>query len=320
MVTCPSCSGVFRAAESAAGKKAKCPSCGETIAIAGGEAAGEVVDAEEIATDRDGLPSAAAASGEDRKPCPMCGEMILTGAVKCRFCGEVLDKSMAGILGGSNGNARDPRWKQVRSGLALLYYSVIAVLLSGILMLVTAATFGAILGGRKGGDPPAEFMAIFLLFGLVVLGAGIAMLIGYGRCANVPPESGARGFALGSIVCLVANVLLSMLSGATKIEALNAFGSCIAIVGWVLFILFIRTSATFLGNDELAASAKRFLVLGGVFLASSFALGLLAAVGHTLAVAIIGLCVLVMMVVALVWYLRLIQGLIKTIDERTEQG
>jgi hypothetical protein len=33
---------------------------------------------------------------EARKPCPVCGEMIVATASKCRFCGEILDKTMRG--------------------------------------------------------------------------------------------------------------------------------------------------------------------------------------------------------------------------------
>jgi hypothetical protein len=29
-----------------------------------------------------------------REPCPACGEMIVKGAAKCRFCGEILDPSL----------------------------------------------------------------------------------------------------------------------------------------------------------------------------------------------------------------------------------
>jgi hypothetical protein len=30
----------------------------------------------------------------ERKPCPVCGEMILLNAAKCRHCGEVLNKKL----------------------------------------------------------------------------------------------------------------------------------------------------------------------------------------------------------------------------------
>ena len=36
-------------------------------------------------------PPAGCLRGDDRKPCPMCGEMIQKDAVKCRFCGEIFD-------------------------------------------------------------------------------------------------------------------------------------------------------------------------------------------------------------------------------------
>jgi hypothetical protein len=31
---------------------------------------------------------------EPKRPCPMCGEIILASAVKCRFCGEVFDEAI----------------------------------------------------------------------------------------------------------------------------------------------------------------------------------------------------------------------------------
>ena len=36
------------------------------------------------------------AGGENRQPCPACGEMIMATAAKCRFCGEVLDAGPSG--------------------------------------------------------------------------------------------------------------------------------------------------------------------------------------------------------------------------------
>ena len=108
-MNCPSCGKTLTAPDTAAGKKAKCPACAATMIVPAG-----VYDAEEIgaASPEPAPPPAeygttddpfgafppqssadAAAPGEEpaRRPCPMCGELIIAGAAKCRFCGAVFD-------------------------------------------------------------------------------------------------------------------------------------------------------------------------------------------------------------------------------------
>ena len=96
-VSCQSCGKVLKAKDSAAGKTAKCPDCGNAIQIP--EA---VYDAEEedwgggyeddgYGFDMNDVQNAPADVDANRKPCPMCGEMIVSNAAKCRFCGEVFD-------------------------------------------------------------------------------------------------------------------------------------------------------------------------------------------------------------------------------------
>lgn len=104
-VTCGSCGKTLKAKDSAAGKKAKCPDCGSVMQIPD-----LVYDAEEVPADdygddygdgdyddgdygyEDDVRNAPA--GEDRRPCPACGEMIVSGAAKCRFCGEIFDATL----------------------------------------------------------------------------------------------------------------------------------------------------------------------------------------------------------------------------------
>ena len=108
---CPSCGKKIKAPDSAAGRRAKCPHCGKTIKIP--EA---VHDAEEVAEDDygseedydddfgvsdesetyglDGIDEYDSPAIEPHRPCPMCGEMIVANAAKCRFCGEVFDKTL----------------------------------------------------------------------------------------------------------------------------------------------------------------------------------------------------------------------------------
>lgn len=91
-VECEACGKVLNAKDDAAGKKAKCPDCGNVLQIP----AQEVVDAE--TADQDGFGSAnndeEDSGSDDRRPCPACGEDIKKNAAKCRFCGEIFDKAL----------------------------------------------------------------------------------------------------------------------------------------------------------------------------------------------------------------------------------
>lgn len=92
---CPHCDKLLKTSDDKAGRQAKCPGCGELIDVpnAGKLPEPKLLDAEEVdeseleEADVDDEPS------DEMKFCPMCGETIRAAAVRCRFCGEVLDKS-----------------------------------------------------------------------------------------------------------------------------------------------------------------------------------------------------------------------------------
>ncbi len=96
-VTCPSCGKALEASDSMAGREALCPYCATVMLVPGPE----VVAADRPAADRPGgLPAEAcqsrrAAGSRDepsgpavqqRRPCPVCGELIMAAAAKCRYC------------------------------------------------------------------------------------------------------------------------------------------------------------------------------------------------------------------------------------------
>lgn len=104
---CKFCGKRLKAPDSAAGKTSKCPQCGKPVTCPEPVYDAEpVADQPEILDDvdaysdlDDGKPYGVTgpppeASDEHRRPCPMCGEMILASAAKCRFCGEVFDKDL----------------------------------------------------------------------------------------------------------------------------------------------------------------------------------------------------------------------------------
>ncbi len=94
-MTCPSCSRTLSAPDASSGKKAKCPSCGQIMTVpeivheaepVGASGAGPLGDVGQIPD-----PSSLASEGQTRQPCPECGEMIVKGAAKCRFCNAIFD-------------------------------------------------------------------------------------------------------------------------------------------------------------------------------------------------------------------------------------
>jgi DNA-directed RNA polymerase subunit M/transcription elongation factor TFIIS len=98
---CPHCGKQLKAPDSAAGKRAKCPGCGEAVQLP----KQQVFEAEEVASgdggdDEFGLQNMDASeayggpAAEERRPCPACGEMIMSTAAKCRYCGEIFDETL----------------------------------------------------------------------------------------------------------------------------------------------------------------------------------------------------------------------------------
>jgi hypothetical protein len=140
-VTCPSCGHQTKAPDTAAGKRGKCPKCGGVVQVPS-DAAPPVIDAEvveaQVVDSPPPLPDTipiepapgddAGAPPQDRRPCPVCGEMIPTNALKCRFCNEIFDpelkkqeakKGKSSFIGGEGENLSAGEW-------------VVALLCSGI--------------------------------------------------------------------------------------------------------------------------------------------------------------------------------------------
>lgn len=123
---CRNCGKQLKAKDEAAGKRTKCPDCENIIEIPQ-----PVYDAEEVPADgfaedeadeyeeyddyadeyddySDGYDDygddysshgggrSSSSGRQRRRPCPDCGEMIVSTAVKCRFCGEVFDHRLSG--------------------------------------------------------------------------------------------------------------------------------------------------------------------------------------------------------------------------------
>jgi predicted RNA-binding Zn-ribbon protein involved in translation (DUF1610 family) len=138
---CPQCGKKLKAPDEAAGKSSSCPGCGGKVTCPEPVYDAELFDESQPPAgldpyaDLDGdkpygvveqPQPGAAASAEGRRPCPMCGEMILTTAAKCRYCGEVFDSTLKKPKG-KKSKKWGPEAQDISTG-----EMVVAVLCSGI--------------------------------------------------------------------------------------------------------------------------------------------------------------------------------------------
>jgi hypothetical protein len=121
---------MIKAPDENAGKKARCPYCKSVIVVPepiyDAEDASAPAGAEQETYGVHPTPTAPPKE-EERRPCPMCGEMILATAVKCRYCGEIFDEELKRRPRKSGRGGGDP----TDSDLAPGDY-VMAVICSGI--------------------------------------------------------------------------------------------------------------------------------------------------------------------------------------------
>ena len=135
-VTCKQCGVTLKTADSSAGKEAKCPKCQATLVIPMPAAEPEpVVDAIQSSDDdlwgdfdqaAELTENSSAGSGENRIPCPTCGEMIMADAAKCRYCDEFFVADLAKVQKNKKGSYSDTE-ASLSSG-----EWVVAILCSGI--------------------------------------------------------------------------------------------------------------------------------------------------------------------------------------------
>ncbi len=172
-----------------------------------------------------------------------------------------------------------------------------------------------------------------MVFGVVLLGAALTGFVGMCLCIAAPPESRARGLAIGSVSALVLGVILYGVCILLLMIARNRFNQgpalmlvlmfgllsvASALTGVVLFVQFMkavafffrRNFAGFSRNKPFAQSANGFLILsfvsGGLYLVL---LGFAFAVRDPqagMAVGCFGLIIAVVGIILVLWFLRLL--------------
>jgi hypothetical protein len=148
------------------------------------------------------------------------------------------------------------------TGLTLVLFGTLSVLVSagvlaiGVTVVVVAFESGWVLLEWAGGG-----VAILGLVGVLI--GGLMLFVGPFRCLSAAAAVRGRGLIIGSVVCqtLVGVMVLGM-GMAPSIIAMYT-----SLTSHVLFVVFMRRIAEFIGRLDLAARAGNILI-GGSIMAS----------------------------------------------------
>jgi predicted RNA-binding Zn-ribbon protein involved in translation (DUF1610 family) len=221
--SCPQCGKKLKAPDDAAGKSSKCPGCGSAVTCPEPVYDAELVDPAHGPNPFDDLDGgeayavtaepAEAPPGEARKPCPMCGEMIVATAAKCRFCGEVFDPTLKkASRGGKTG-----RLQSIASSQKKLLICILLQILTYSLLLV--------LSGMMRRSPDPALSLVVLCDAAVLLAAGVGGII-YTFLLSTKIYNTGLGIVLALLTivpCLGLLILLMVNQRATAILQENGY-------------------------------------------------------------------------------------------------
>jgi hypothetical protein len=114
-----------------------------------------------------GAAAPEAGSGEARRPCPECGEMIVAGAAKCRFCGAIFDPKLKQF---------ESKGKTELRQMAQFHKALMVLTLLNILGFVCASAAGAS-GVPPGAPTPLGTIASLIVLVTIIPGTVFVVLL-----------------------------------------------------------------------------------------------------------------------------------------------
>lgn len=238
--SCEVCGKTLSTTDDKAGRKAKCPGCGEVLlvpnAIDGADDEFSDLPDEETLPELLGRPR----SSGKTAACPMCGETVSASATKCEFCGEPLERRNEG--GGhaiiETGDVLSAGWRCFQTEMGM----VIGLVIVGGLVTTAAGLPQGILNGigevmlKQGDQQTALLMqGIALLFmplsygvqffitcgqtmGLLKVARGEPVEIGilfqggkyFWRCLGSSIVFGLMVF-IGMLLCIIPGIIVALM-------------------------------------------------------------------------------------------------------------
>ena len=159
-----------------------------------------------------------------------------------------------------------PGLRVTSSGLLLIYYGIIVILLVAIGLFIGTACFYLI-------QPSSLTVSFSLIVGSLVRLLGfLCVLIGQVMCISVPWKSG-KWYIIVVVILQIIYILSSLWSMFISHHSDRVLITLVFFLSTILFVLFLRKLSAYIGRRDLVDQSRRILIL--LLLSFLFAFGML---------------------------------------------
>lgn len=194
--SCSHCNKVLKTSDDKAGRRAKCPQCGEPIDVpqltqSAAEPASDGFDAfEEVVPEQKSFLAEQTAPVREEESflsaesidCPMCGESIPADAKRCRHCGEAIQEEVSGPRSIKVGEVFSRAWNLFKAnlgqviGIHVLAYILCVVASFVVLFVISAIGFAGLLAIAGKPDPGVMVLSVVIFYIALILVSGVVQL------------------------------------------------------------------------------------------------------------------------------------------------
>jgi hypothetical protein len=241
---CPQCQKALSANEANVGQKVRCPGCSTVFPVPSPPAAPAVAP-----PPRPAVPRPAAQPKPASRPAPPPEPEEQPEGDPFNFAAPPRAASSGGraqreydwtrVDDTADRPPLEPEWREVGRGLDMVRLGVNLFLGAYSVALVANLVILMILVSRSPGMVPLYWLLQGVAF-LLWLSGFIIVGVGEFRCIVIPESSGVKGLALAAAICSVIPVA--------------------NIVGWILFLVVLRSMAVYLRDRRLASQILTFLI------------------------------------------------------------